>query len=133
MFKVSKLSYCDEFINNLPNKFDTLIGENGVRLSGGEKQRLSIARAMMKKGSIILLDEATSSLDSETESKIQEALKILTKNKTTIVIAHRLSTILNSNNIYVVNSGKIVDHGRHEDLIKKSELYKNFYEKQIQK
>jgi subfamily B ATP-binding cassette protein MsbA len=133
VFEVAKLSYCDEFINNLPDKFDTLIGENGIRLSGGEKQRLSIARAMMKKSSIILLDEATSSLDSETESKIQEALKILTKNKTTIVIAHRLSTILNSNNIYVVNSGKIVDHGRHEDLIKKSELYKNFYEKQIQK
>ena len=94
VFKVAKLSYCDEFINNLPNKFDTLIGENGVRLSGGEKQRLSIARAMMKKSSIILLDEATSSLDSETESKIQDALQILTKNKTTIVIAHRLSTIL---------------------------------------
>jgi subfamily B ATP-binding cassette protein MsbA len=133
VFKASKLSYCDEFINNLPDKFDTIIGENGVRLSGGEKQRLSIARAMMKKSSIILLDEATSSLDSETESKIQDALKILTKNKTTVVIAHRLSTILNSNNIYVVNSGKIIDEGRHEDLMNKSDLYKNFYEKQIQK
>ena len=133
ILKVAKLSYCDEFIDSLVNKYDTLIGENGVRLSGGEKQRLSIARAMMKKSSIILLDEATSSLDSETESKIQEALKILTKNKTTIVIAHRLSTILNSNNIYVIDSGKIIDHGKHEDLIKKSELYKNFYEKQIQK
>ena len=133
VFKVAKLSYCDEFINSLPNKFDTLIGENGVRLSGGEKQRLSIARAMMKQSSIILLDEATSSLDSETESKIQEALKVLTKNKTTIVIAHRLSTILNSNNIYVIDSGKIVDNGKHDDLIISSELYKNFYEKQIQK
>ena len=133
VFKVAKLSYCDEFINSLPNKFDTLIGENGVRLSGGEKQRLSIARAMMKQSSIILLDEATSSLDSETESKIQDALKILTKNKTTIVIAHRLSTILNSNNIYVIDSGKVIANGRHEDLMKKSELYKNFYEKQIQK
>jgi subfamily B ATP-binding cassette protein MsbA len=133
VFEAAKLSFCDEFINNLPDKFETLIGENGVRLSGGEKQRLSIARAMMKKSSIILLDEATSSLDSETESKIQNALKILTKNKTTIVIAHRLSTILNSNNIYVVDSGKIIDHGKHEALIVNSELYKNFYEKQIQK
>tara|TARA_B110000008_G_scaffold214070_1_gene213262 strand:+ start:254 stop:1990 length:1737 start_codon:yes stop_codon:yes gene_type:complete len=133
IFKVAKQSYCDEFINNLPNKFETLIGENGVRLSGGEKQRLSIARAMIKDSSIILLDEATSSLDSETESKIQEALKVLTKNKTTIVIAHRLSTILNSNNIYVVDSGKIVESGKHDDLMKNSELYKNFYEKQIQK
>jgi len=133
VFKVAKLSYCDEFINSLPNKFDTLIGENGVRLSGGEKQRLSIARAMMKQSSIILLDEATSSLDSETESKIQDALKILTKNKTTIVIAHRLSTILSSNNIYVIDKGKIIDNGNHETLIGKSDLYKNFYEKQIQK
>jgi subfamily B ATP-binding cassette protein MsbA len=133
VLEVAKLSYCDEFINNLPNKFDTLIGENGVRLSGGEKQRLSIARAMMKQSSIILLDEATSSLDSETESKIQEALTVLTKNKTTIVIAHRLSTILNSNNIYVIDSGKIVDNGKHDDLMISSELYKNFYEKQIQK
>jgi subfamily B ATP-binding cassette protein MsbA len=133
VFKVAKLSYCDEFINNLPNKFDTLIGENGVRLSGGEKQRLSIARAMMKKSSIILLDEATSSLDSETESKIQDALQILTKNKTTIVIAHRLSTILNSNNIYVIDKGKIIANGSHKNLMVESELYKNFYEKQIQK
>ena len=133
VYNVAKLSFCDEFINNLPNKFDTFIGENGTRLSGGEKQRLSIARAMLKKSSIILLDEATSSLDSETEAKIQEALKTLTKNKTTIVIAHRLSTILNSNNIYVINLGSVVDSGKHEDLIKKSELYKSFYEKQIQK
>ena len=131
--KVAKLSFCDEFINNLPNKFETFIGENGVRLSGGEKQRISIARAMIKRSSIILLDEATSSLDSETEFKIQEALKILTKNKTTIVIAHRLSTILNSNDIYVIDSGKVVDNGKHIDLIEKSPLYKSFYEKQIQK
>ena len=133
IYKVSKLSFCEEFINNLPNKYETMIGENGVRLSGGEKQRLSIARAMMKDSSIILLDEATSSLDSETETKIQEALKILTKNKTTIVIAHRLSTILNSNNIYLIDKGKIIDNGKHEDLLKNSNLYKSFYEKQIQK
>ncbi|MDA8670672.1 ABC transporter ATP-binding protein [Candidatus Pelagibacter sp.] len=133
IYEVAKLSYCDEFINKLPNKFDTLIGENGVRLSGGEKQRISIARAMLKKSSIILLDEATSSLDTDTESKIQAALKVLTYNKTTIVIAHRLSTILNSDNIYVINSGKVMANGKHEDLIVKSQLYKNFYEKQIQK
>ena len=133
VYEVAKLSYCEDFINNLPNKYETLIGENGIRLSGGEKQRLSIARAMMKKSSIILLDEATSSLDSETESKIQTALKILTKDKTTIVIAHRLSTILNSNNIYVIDSGEIIDNGKHEELMANSELYKNFYEKQIQK
>ena len=131
--EVAKLSHCDEFIDLLPYKYDTIIGENGIRLSGGEKQRISIARAMMKKSSIILLDEATSSLDSETESKIQKALNILTKNKTTIVIAHRLSTILNSNKIYVIDAGKIVANGKHKELIKNSELYKNFYEKQIQK
>ena len=102
-------------------------------MSGGEKQRLSIARAMLKKSSIVLLDEATSSLDTDTESQIQEALKILTKDKTTIVIAHRLSTILNSNNIYVINSGEVIDNGKHEDLLKNSNLYKSFYEKQIQK
>ena len=129
----AKLSFCEEFILKLPKKFETLIGENGVRLSGGEKQRLSIARAMLKKSSIILLDEATSSLDSKTESKIQEALKTLTKDKTTIVIAHRLSTILNSNNIYLIDSGKVIESGQHKDLMKKSELYKSFYEKQIQK
>ena len=133
IYEVARLSHCDEFINKLPNKYETLIGENGVRLSGGEKQRISIARAMIKKSSIILLDEATSSLDSETERKIQEALKILTSNKTTIVIAHRLSTILNSNNIYVIDSGEVVENGKHENLMNTSELYKNFYEKQIQK
>ncbi len=133
IMEAARLSYCDEFINKLPNKYDTLIGENGIRLSGGEKQRISIARAMMKKSPIILLDEATSSLDSETESKIQDALSILTKNKTTIVIAHRLSTILNSHNIFVIDSGKMVAEGKHDDLIKKSILYKTFYEKQIHK
>ena len=133
ILKVAKLSYCDEFINLLPKKYDTIIGENGIRLSGGEKQRISIARAMMKKSSIILLDEATSSLDSEIESKIQEALSILTKNRTTIVIAHRLSTILNSNNIFVIDSGNVVASGNHDELLQNSELYKNFYEKQLQK
>ena len=131
--KVAEYSFASEFINKLPNKFQTIIGENGVRLSGGEKQRLSIARAMLKKSPIILLDEATSSLDAETENKIQEAITLLTKNRTTIVIAHRLSTILNSNKIYVIDKGNVIGEGNHEELLLKSEIYKNFYEKQIRK
>ena len=131
--EAARLSHCNEFIENLPNKYDTLIGENGVRLSGGEKQRLSIARAILKKSKIILLDEATSSLDSETEEKIQGALNYLTKDRTTLVIAHRLSTILNSNKIYVIDKGEVIGEGSHEELVKNSEIYKNFYEKQIQK
>jgi len=133
IFQAAKLSFCDEFINKLPNKFDTFIGENGYRLSGGEKQRLSIARAMLKKSKIILLDEATSSLDAETESKIQEAINLLTKDRTTLVIAHRLSTIMNSKKIYVVDEGKIIDQGNHQELLQKSKTYKNFYEKQLRK
>ncbi len=131
--EAAKFSYSKEFIEKLPNKFETLIGENGIRLSGGEKQRISIARAMLKKSSIILLDEATSSLDADTETKIQEAIKLLTNNKTTLVIAHRLSTIKNSKKIYVINDGKIVADGNHEHLLKNSEIYKNFYEKQLRK
>jgi ATP-binding cassette, subfamily B, bacterial MsbA len=129
----AKFSYAHEFIDKLPNKYETIIGENGVRLSGGEKQRLSIARAMIKKSPIILLDEATSSLDAETESKIQDALKILTKDRTTIVIAHRLSTILNSDQIYIIDAGNVVAKGKHDELLNNSKLYKNFYEKQIRK
>ena len=129
----AKFSYSHEFIEKLPNKYETIIGENGIRLSGGEKQRLSIARAMIKKSPIILLDEATSSLDAETESKIQDALKILTKDKTTIVIAHRLSTILNSDQIYIIDNGSVVANGKHDKLLNSSDLYKNFYEKQIRK
>ena len=126
-----KNSFSIEFIEKLPNKYETVIGENGVRLSGGEKQRLSIARAMLKSSPIILLDEATSSLDSETESKIQNAINMLTKNRTTIVIAHRLSTVLKADKIYVVDSGKIIAEGNHEYLVSNSEIYKNFYNKQI--
>jgi len=129
----AKFSYSHEFIDKLPHKYETIIGENGIRLSGGEKQRLSIARAMIKKSPIILLDEATSSLDAETESKIQDALKILTKGKTTIVIAHRLSTILNSDQIYIIDSGNVVANGKHDELLNSSVLYRNFYEKQIRK
>ena len=131
--EAAEKSFADEFIKDLPKKYDTLIGENGIRLSGGEKQRLSIARAMLKKTPIILLDEATSSLDAETENKIQQAINLLTKNKTTIVIAHRLSTILNSNKIFVIDNGKISSEGTHEELLEKSSIYKNFYEKQIRK
>ena len=131
--EAAKLSYSEEFIDLLPNKYNTIIGENGIRLSGGEKQRLSIARAFLKNSKIILLDEATSSLDSETEKKIQDALNYLTKGKTTLVIAHRLSTILNSHKIYVIDNGEVIGEGNHEELLKASEAYKNFYDKQIQK
>ena len=129
--EASKLAMCSEFIDNLESGYNTLIGENGVKLSGGEKQRLSIARAFLKKSNIILLDEATSSLDSETEEKIQKALTELVYNKTTIVIAHRLSTILSSDKIYVVNEGEIIDSGKHENLLMNSKVYKSFYERQI--
>jgi len=129
--EAAKYSYAHEFIDKLPQKYETIIGENGVRLSGGEKQRLSIARAILKKSKIILLDEATSSLDAETEDKIQKAINYLTKNKTTIVIAHRLSTILNSDKIYVIDSGKVVAEGNHNGLLNTSSIYKNFYDKQL--
>jgi len=129
----AKFSFADEFIENLPEKYNTIIGENGIRLSGGEKQRLSIARAILKKSPIILLDEATSSLDAETEDKIQKAIQYLTKGRTTIVIAHRLSTILNSEKIFVISEGEVSAEGNHDELLNSSEIYKNFYEKQIKK
>ncbi len=131
--EAAKNSYASEFIEKLPNKYETIIGENGTKLSGGEKQRLSIARAMLKKSQIILLDEATSSLDAETENKIQNALNFLTRNRTTIVIAHRLSTILNSDKIYVIDSGRVAGEGTHKELLTNSPVYKSFYEKQIRK
>ena len=131
IYKAAEMSMSTDFINNLDKKFETIIGENGVRLSGGEKQRLSIARAFLKKSKIILLDEATSSLDSETEEKIQKALEDLTSNKTTVVIAHRLSTILNSDKIYVIDNGSVVAEGKHNELLESSDIYKNFYNKQI--
>jgi len=131
IYKAAELSMSIDFINNLDKKFETIIGENGVKLSGGEKQRLSIARAFLKNSKIILLDEATSSLDSETEEKIQKALEELISNKTTIVIAHRLSTILNSDKIYVIDKGSVVAEGKHDELLESSNIYKNFYNKQI--
>ncbi len=126
-----KSAAADEFIQNLPSKYDTKIGENGFRLSGGEKQRLSIARAILKNSPIILLDEATSSLDSESESKVQNAILNLTQNRTTLVIAHRFSTINKADRIIVMNKGTIIATGSHDKLLKESQEYKNLYQKQI--
>ena len=126
-----KFAAAEEFIRELPQKHETIIGENGVRLSGGQKQRLSIARAILKKSPIILLDEATSSLDAESEEIVQSAIKNLTKNKTTLVIAHRLSTIHNADKIFVIKKGKLIDSGNHEELIKNCGYYKLLYEKQL--
>jgi len=120
-----------DFIEALPKAYETTIGENGVRLSGGQKQRISIARAVLKNSPIILLDEATSSLDSESEEKVQNAIINLTKNKTTLVIAHRLSTIIRADKIFVLNQGKIIDTGTHSELLKNSMIYKNLYSKQL--
>ena len=129
--KACKFAAADEFINNLPKKYDTLIGENGIRLSGGQKQRLSIARAILKESPIILLDEATSSLDAESEEVVQNAIMNLTKNKTTLVIAHRLSTIHNADKIFVLKKGSIINSGNHDFLIKECKEYKSLYEKQL--
>ena len=126
-----KFSAAHDFVEKLSEKYDTIIGENGVRLSGGEKQRISIARAILKNAPIILLDEATSSLDADTEHKIQEAIMFLTKNKTTIIIAHRLSTILRANKIFIIENGGVVAEGNHDHLLENSEIYKNFYNKQL--
>jgi subfamily B ATP-binding cassette protein MsbA len=131
ILEASKFSATHDFVEQLPEKYDTLIGENGVRLSGGEKQRISIARAILKNAPIILLDEATSSLDADTEHKIQEAIMYLTKNKTTIIIAHRLSTVLRANKIFIIENGRVADEGNHDYLLENSEIYKNFYNKQL--
>ena len=129
--KACKNAAADEFIEKLPNKYNTIIGENGIRLSGGQKQRISIARAILKESPIILLDEATSSLDAESEQIVQNAILNLTKNKTTLVIAHRLSTIHNADIIFVIKNGKIINSGNHSFLIKNCEEYKSLYEKQL--
>ena len=131
IIKACKFAAAQDFVEKLPNKYETIIGENGIKLSGGQKQRLSIARAILKNSSIILLDEATSSLDSESEAVIQKAIENLTKNKTTIIIAHRLSTVMNCDKILVFENGKIIEEGKHEFLVNNSLTYKNLYEKQI--
>ena len=131
IIKACKFAAAQDFVEKLPNKYETIIGENGIKLSGGQKQRLSIARAILKNSSIILLDEATSSLDSESESVIQKAIENLTKNKTTIIIAHRLSTVMNCDKILVFENGKIIEEGKHELLVNNSLTYKKLYEKQI--
>jgi len=129
--RASEFAAADEFINKLPDGYETMVGENGVKLSGGQKQRISIARAILKKSPIILLDEATSSLDAESEQIVQNAITNLTRNKTTLVIAHRLSTIHNADIIYVLKNGSIVSSGNHDYLIKNSEDYKSLYQKQL--
>ncbi len=129
--KACKYAAADEFIEKLPKGYDTIIGENGIRLSGGQKQRLSIARAILKESPIILLDEATSSLDADSEEIVQNAINNLTKNKTTLVIAHRLSTIHNADKIFVMKSGSIVNSGKHDFLINNCEEYKSLYKKQL--
>jgi len=131
IIKACEFAAANEFIESLPQSYETMIGENGIRLSGGQKQRISIARALLKNSPIILLDEATSSLDSDSEEKVQNAIMNLTKNKTTLVIAHRLSTIIRANKIIVLNQGKIADIGTHNDLLKNSIIYKNLYSKQL--
>ena len=131
IIKACKFAAAQDFVEKLPNKYETIIGENGIKLSGGQKQRLSIARAILKNSSIILLDEATSSLDSESEAVIQKAIENLTKNKTTIIIAHRLSTVMNCDKILVFENGKVIEEGKHEFLVNNSLTYKKLYEKQI--
>ena len=131
IFKACKFAAANEFIEKLPNGYDTMIGENGLRLSGGQKQRISIARAVLKEAPIILLDEATSSLDAESEQIVQNAINNLTKNKTTLVIAHRLSTIHNADKIIVMKNGQTVNSGNHDFLIDNCKEYQSLYKKQL--
>lgn len=127
VYKAAKVAYCDEFVRNLPNGYDTILGENGSTLSGGERQRISIARALLKDSPIILLDEATASLDPENEVFVQKALAHLIKGKTVIMIAHRLRTVVDADQILVMENGKIVEHGTHNELMERKGLYHKLY------
>ena len=123
----------DDYIMNLPKKYDTMVGENGVTLSGGQRQRLSIARALLVKSEIILFDEATSALDNETQGNIKKAINNLNGKYTVLIIAHRLSTIIDSDKIYVVDDGKIIDCGSHKELLERCEYYKELYDSDLEK
>lgn len=131
MKEACKLACLNEFIETLPNKYDTVVGESGVMLSGGQRQRLAIARAFIQKTEIILFDEATSALDNETQSYIQEAIDNMKKDYTIMIIAHRLSTIVNADRIIVIDNGKVVGEGAHKQLLSKNKIYKKLYETEI--
>lgn len=131
VIRAAKLAHCDEFIQHFPLKYQTFVGERGVKLSGGERQRIAIARAILKNAPILVLDEATSSLDSESEQLIQDALQTLMKEKTTIVIAHRLSTIMAMDRIIIMDQGKVVDIGTHDDLLSREGIYKKLWNIQV--
>ena len=126
-----KLACLDDYIESLPNKYDTIVGEGGVNLSGGQRQRLAIARALVQNTKIILFDEATSALDNETQSKIQKAIDNLKGDYTIIIIAHRLSTIVNCDKIFVLENGKISDEGKHQELLKSNKYYKKLCETEL--
>jgi ATP-binding cassette subfamily B protein len=127
VYDAARKAHCHEFIVGLPDGYETFVGERGVKLSGGERQRIAIARAILKDAPILVLDEATSSLDSESESLIQDSLKILMKGKTVLVIAHRLSTIMNMDRIVVLQGGTVVDQGTHNELLQKGGLYQKLW------
>ena len=128
----AEFSFASNFINDLPDKFETVVGQNGVLLSGGQRQRIAIARALLKNAPILLLDEATSALDAESEASIQKSLTTLSENKTTLVIAHRLSTVMNADKIIVIEDGHVVEQGNHSDLIDKKSVYYALYNSQFQ-
>jgi subfamily B ATP-binding cassette protein MsbA len=132
IIEAAKAAYAHDFIQRLPNGYETFIGENGVKLSGGERQRLAIARAILRDSPLLILDEATSALDSESERIVQLALTNLMKNRTTLVIAHRLSTIQNADRIVVLNRGRIVEVGSHQDLLRRDGFYKRLHAMQFQ-